>query len=174
MLAEELPRLLEAANRVDRGLARVLAGGLDVQVHLADLQRPLDDRVEVFLLDPAVRAQAQVVRELTDVLAVFPRVDDVAEQAVAELARLVEVLHVDARDELGVVGVDLRPLEERVDDAMDVLRDRALLRTRRLREILLERLDRREDLLAGRGDLLDLARGELAVVADRRVADELA
>src|SRR5262249_23475432 len=173
-LAEELPGLLETADRVDRGLPRVLAARLDVHVHLADLQRPLDDRVEVFLLNPAVRAQAQVVRELTDVLALFPRVDDVAEQAVAELARLVEDLDVDAGHEVHIVRVDLSALEERVDDAMDVLRDRTLLRTRGLRQVLLERLDRSEDLLSRRGDLLDLARGELAVVADRRVADELA
>ena len=74
-LAEEPPRLLEAADRVDRGLARVLAARLDVEVHLAHLQRPLDDRVEVFLLDAAVGAQAEVVRELADVLAFLPRVD---------------------------------------------------------------------------------------------------
>src|SRR5581483_7155545 len=106
--------------------------------------------------------------------AVLPRVDDVAEQAVAELARLVEVLRVDACDEVDVVRVDLVARQERIDDAVDVLRDRALLRAGRLRQVLLERLDRREDLLGGRGDLLELARGELAVVADRRVADELA
>src|SRR4029079_15699928 len=45
-LAEQLPRLLETADSVDCGLARVLAARLDVEVHLADLQRPLDDRVE--------------------------------------------------------------------------------------------------------------------------------
>src|SRR5712691_7474770 len=57
---------------------------------------------------------------------------------------------------------------------MDVLGDRALLRTRGLRHVLLERADRLEDLLRRHGDLLELARGELAVVADRGVADELA
>src|SRR5262249_40882876 len=76
-LAEELPRLLEAADRIDGGLARVLAARLDVEVHLADLQRPLDDRVEVLLLDATVGAQAEVVRELTHVLPLVPRVDDV-------------------------------------------------------------------------------------------------
>src|SRR5207302_3164166 len=172
-LAEELPRLLQAAHGVDRGLARVLAARLDVEIHLADLQGPLDDRVEIFLLDATVGAQAEVVRELTDVLAFLPRVDHVAEQAVAELARLVEVLHVDARDERDVVLVHLVAVQERVDDAMDVLRDRALLRTGRLVQVLLERLDRREDLLGRGSDLLELARREPAVVADRGVADEL-
>ena len=57
---------------------------------------------------------------------------------------------------------------------MDVLRDRALLRAGRLLELLLERRDRGEDLLGCDGDVLELARRELAVVADRRVADELA
>src|SRR5262249_33873286 len=173
-LAEQLPRLLEAAGRVDRSLARVPAARLDVEVHLADLQRPLDDRVEVLLLDAPVRAQAEVVRELADVLALFPRVDNVAEQAVAELARLVEVLHVDVLDEVDVVLVDRVAVQERVDDAVDVLRDRALLGACRLAEVPLERPDGLEDLLGRHRDLLELARGEPAVVADRRVADELA
>ena len=68
-LAEELPRLLEAAHRVDGGLAGVAAPRLDVQVHLADLQRPLDERVEVLLADLPVGAQAEVVRELAQVVA---------------------------------------------------------------------------------------------------------
>src|SRR4029077_754555 len=105
-LAEQRPRLLESARRVDAGLARVVAARLDVEVHLADLQCPLDDRVEVFLLDAAVGAQAEVVRELTNVLAVFPRVDDVAQESIAELTRLVELLDVDARNERDVVLVD--------------------------------------------------------------------
>src|SRR5213075_3090580 len=42
-LAEQAPRLLEAADGVDRGLARVLAAGLDVEIHLAHLERPLRD-----------------------------------------------------------------------------------------------------------------------------------
>src|SRR5207253_9989299 len=66
-LAEERPRLLEAAHRVDRRLARVLAARLDVEVHLAHLQRPLDDRVQILLLDAAVRAEAEIVRQLADV-----------------------------------------------------------------------------------------------------------
>ena len=61
-LLEQEPRLLEATNRLDRGLARVLAPHLHVRDHLAHLQRPLADRVEVLLLGPL--DQAQVVREL--------------------------------------------------------------------------------------------------------------
>src|SRR5436305_962596 len=57
---------------------------------------------------------------------------------------------------------------------MDVLRYRALLRAGRLGELLLERCDRGEDLLRRRRDLVELARREPAVVADRGVADELA
>src|SRR5258705_1167593 len=57
---------------------------------------------------------------------------------------------------------------------MDVLRDGTLLRTGRLGELLLEREDRGEDLLRRGCDLLELARREPAVVADRSVADELA
>src|SRR5262249_42932350 len=52
--------------------------------------------------------------------------------------------------------------------------DRALLRAGRLRLLLEERVEPREDLLRGGGDVLELARGDLAVVADRRVTDELA
>src|SRR5581483_1951134 len=87
-LAEEQPGLVEAADRVDRGVAGVLAARLDVEVHLADLQRPLDQRVEILFLDLAVGAQAEVVRQLADVLSLFPRVDDVLQQAVAEVTRL--------------------------------------------------------------------------------------
>src|SRR5205823_4639652 len=52
--------------------------------------------------------------------------------------------------------------------------DRTLLRAGRLRLLLEERLEAREDLLGGGGDVLELTRGELPVVADRRIADELA
>src|SRR5581483_7068821 len=173
-LAEELPRLLEAADRVDGCLARVLAAGLDVEVHLAHLQRPLCDRVEILLLDLPVRPQTEVVRKLADVLTLFPGVDGVLEQAVAELARLLEVLLVDVGDEALILLWDLGALEKRVDDAVHVLRDRALLRAGRLREVLLERCDRGEDLLGRGRDRLDLARRELPVVADRSRADELA
>ena len=48
-LAEQLPRLLEPAHGVDRRLAGVLAPRLDVGVHLAHLQHPLADHVEVVL-----------------------------------------------------------------------------------------------------------------------------
>ena len=58
--------------------------------------------------------------------------------------------------------------------AVDVLRDGALLRAGRLVLLLAKRLEGCPDLLGRRGDLLELARRQLAVVADRRVADELA
>ncbi len=173
-LAEELPRLLQPAHGVDGGLARVLAARLDVEVHLAHLQRPLDDRVQVLLLDAAVRAQAQVVRQLADVAVRLRRVEHVGEQPLAEVARLLEILEVDARGERSILLVQLVAGEQAVDDAVEVLRDRTLLRAGRLRELLLEWGDRREDLLGGGRDLVELARRQPAVVADRRVADELA
>src|SRR6266576_250561 len=123
---EQQPRLLETVDRVDGGFTCIAAARLDVEVHLPHLQRPLDDGVEILLLDLAVRAQAQVVRQLADVLLAVPRVDHVREQPVAELARAVEVLHVDPLDELRVLLDDLVPVEERIEDAVDVLGDRAL------------------------------------------------
>src|SRR5205085_9300227 len=97
-LLEELPGLLEPAHRVDRGLAGVLAPRLHVEVHLADLERPLDDRVQVLLLDLSVGAQAEVVRELAERSRVDLRlglVEHLAQEPVPELARLLELLRVD-------------------------------------------------------------------------------
>ena len=96
-LAEELPRLLEALDGVDRRLAGVVAARLDVEIHLAHLQRPLDQRVEILFPDLPVGPQAQVVRQLADVLALGSTLSiSVLEQAVAELACTLEVLRVDA------------------------------------------------------------------------------
>jgi hypothetical protein len=173
-LAEQPPRLLEPVDGVDGGLARVLAARLDVEVHLAHLERPLDDRVEILLLDPAVGPQAEVVRQLAQVALGVGGLEHLGEEPAAELARLLEVLLVDALRELLVVLVQLAAGEQALRDAVEVLRDRALLRAGRLLGLLLERGDRRLDLLGGRGDGLELTRGEPAVVADRRVADELA
>src|SRR5207244_1885666 len=95
------------------------------------------------------------------------------EKAVAEITGAVEVLHVDTLDVLRILLCRLVALEERIEDAVDVLRDRTLLRAGRLRLLLEEGLEPREDLLGGGGDVLELTRCELAVVADRCVADEL-
>ena len=65
-LAEQLPRLLEPADAVDGRLAGVVAARVHVLHHLADLQRPLADDVEVVLL--GAREQAEVVRELAHCL----------------------------------------------------------------------------------------------------------
>src|SRR5262249_14238237 len=92
----------------------------------------------------------------------------------AEVTRLLEVLLVDARSERGVFLVQLGTREEAVDDAVDVLRDRALLRAGRLLGFLLERCDGCLDLLDRRGDHVELARRQAPVVTDRGVADELA
>ena len=67
-LAEAIPGLLEPAYRLDARLTRVLTTGLHVLVHLTNLQRPLDDRLEVFLLHPAFGLQAEVVRKLADLV----------------------------------------------------------------------------------------------------------
>src|SRR5439155_21275933 len=129
------------------------------------------------LLDLAVGAQAEVVRQLAHLLRRrlgLRLLEHLAEQAVSEVARPLDLLHVDARDELLVLGVQLAAREQRVDDAVQMLRDRALFRPRRLRELLAERVEGRPNLERGGGDALELARGEPAIVADRRIADELA
>src|SRR6187402_2939547 len=95
--------------------------------------------------------------------------------ALAEVARLLELLLVDRRDELEVVLVDLRLLDEQpVEDTVDVLREGALLRPGRLRELLVEPLQRLPDLDGDGRHRLQLLRGQPAIVADRGVADELA
>src|SRR5947207_812688 len=142
-LAEQVPRLLEPVDRVDRRLARVGASRLDVLVHLAHLHEPLHERVEVLLLDLPVGPQAEVADEVADLIGGCRRVrrlERLAEQALAEPPCLLELLLVDALDELDVVLVDgpLR-VEEPVEDAVDVLGDRALLRAGRLREVLVQR-----------------------------------
>src|SRR5204862_1146251 len=121
-----------------------------------------------------VRAQAEVVRELPQVTLGVGGLEYLDEEAVAELPRLLEALLVDALDELGVFLVQLAAREEPLGDAVDVLRDGALLRAGRLVGLLLERGDGRLDLLGGGGDDLDLARRQPPVVADRGVADEFA
>jgi hypothetical protein len=75
--------------------------------------------------------------------------------------------------ELRVFLVQLVADDQRVRDAVDVLRDRALLRACRLLHLLLERPDRLEDLVCRDRDLLELARRQLPVGPDRCVANEL-
>ena len=149
-LLEQLPGLGQPALRVLGCLARVLAARLDVEVHLANLQRPLHDRVQVLLLDLAVGAQAEVVRKLADRLAVRARIgllQHLAQEPLAEVARLLDLLQVDRLDDRRVVLVDRGLLDkEPVENAVDVPRDRALLRARRLGELLVERRDRLADL----------------------------
>ena len=170
---------VEPLLRVLGRLAGVLAARLDVEVHLAHLERPLDDRVEVLLLDLAVGAQAEVVRQLADLVRARVRLgllEHLAQEALAEVARLLELLLVDARDELRVVLVDLRLLDEQaVEHAVDVLRDRALLGARSpWRAPCRAALSASRIWIADVGDRLQLLRRQPAVVADRRVADELA
>src|SRR5207247_4242328 len=85
-----------------------------------------------------------------------------------------EVLPVDTRRERLVLLVQLATAEQPLGDAVDVLRDSALLRAGRLLGFLFERRDRRLHLLGRGGDDLELARRQAPVVADRGVADELA
>src|SRR5439155_7508305 len=77
-------------------------------------------------------------------------------------------------DVLDVLLVRIVAVEEVVEDPVDVLGDRALLRAGRLRLLLEEGLERLEDLLGCNGDGLELARRQPAVVTDRRRAHELA
>src|SRR5262249_26753251 len=93
---------------------------------------------------------------------------------VAELARLLEVLRVDARAQLGVVARQRLAAEQRLLDLVDALGERALLRAARALDLLVQRGERLADL-GGRGrHLLELARREAPVVADGRIADQLA
>src|SRR5439155_5300159 len=176
-LLEQLPGLLEPADGVDRGFLCVLLAGLDVLVGLANLHEPLDDRVEVLLRDLAVGAEAEVVRDLAEVVRARGRLgllEHFAQEPLAEVARLLELLLVDAGDGLRVLLRELALLvEEAVEHPVDVLGDRALLRARRLRKLLVERRERLADLDRDVRDRVELLRREPAVVADRRVAHEL-
>src|SRR5207247_6182898 len=96
------------------------------------------------------------------------------EQSVAEFASLLVVLRLHRADDRGGLLVRLDAVEHRLEHAVDVLGDRALLRACRRLLLLAERLERVANLLGRRRDLLELARGQLAVLADRRVPDELA
>ena len=174
-LLEEEPGLLEPPNGVDRGLARVLAPEVDVRDHLADLERPLTDRVEVLLA--GALDETEVVRELAHGCRVRVGVDGSqhgSEQPVADLARSVEILAIDLGDERRVLLGQLGPGEEALLEPLQMLRDRALLRSRRLVELGAQWRQRGLDLDGGRSDRLDLARSEAAVVAGRRLANELA
>src|SRR5215213_633672 len=176
-LAEQPPRLLEPAHGVDGRVARVLPARLDVEVHLAHLQRPLHDGVEILLLDLPIRPQAEVVRELAHgggVRVGRHLLEHLAEEAVAELARPLDLLLVDVRNDLGVVARELVAVQLRVGDPLDALRDGALLRPGGLLHLLAERRKRVPDLHRSLRDLVELSRRQPAVVADGGVPDELA
>src|SRR4029079_10449836 len=125
-----------------------------------------------------VGLQAEVARELADRLVLRVRrrlLEGLLEESLAEVARLLEVLDVDRGDERSVFLAEHRLLvEQPVDDTVDVLGDGALLRARRLCELLVERRKGLADLDGRVRDRLELARGELAVGTDRRLVDPLA
>src|SRR5215207_58062 len=176
-LAEELPRVGEAPLRVLAGLTRVHPAGLDVLVHLPDLQRPLHEGVPVLLLDQPVGAQTEVARELADLLgrrSLGSLLQSLAEQAVAQVAGLVEVLGIDALDELRVLALERLAREQPLLDLVDALGDRALLGPGRLVRLLVQTGERVADLGSRVPDLVELSRGQVAVLADRGLADELA
>ena len=109
---------------VDCGLARILAARLDVEVHLPDLERPLDDRVEILLLHPALGLQAEIVGKLAhDVRTLVgrSRLEQLAKEPLAELAGLLEILLVDRRDHLGVVALELATGQKGLLDLVQVL-----------------------------------------------------
>ena len=159
-LAEQLPRLLEPADALDGRLARVLTAALDVGDHLLDLGGPLLDDLEVLL----ARAldEAEVVRELAHLLVArvgLGALEHCPEEAVADLAGPVEVLRVDRGDELGVVPGQLLAAEQLVEQLVEVLRDRALLRAGRLLELRPKRLEGGADLLRRRVATDSISRG---------------
>jgi hypothetical protein len=168
-ILEELPRLGEAGAGVLGRVAGVAAPRLDVEVHLADLQRPLDDRVEVLLLHPPVGLEAEVVRDLPDLVRGLGRdlLQHLEQEPVAEPPHLLERLRIDVLDELRVLALELRALEQGVADLVDVLRDRALLGAGRLVGLLGERREGVANLRGDGRDLVDLAAREPAIVADR-------
>ena len=176
-LPEGVPGLVQPGLRVLARVAGVTAPRLDVEVHLADLQRPLDERVEILLLDLPVRPQAEVVRLLADLVRraeLGQRLEQLAEEAVAEVPCLLEILGVDARDELCVVALELAAREQRLLDLLDVLGDRALLGAGRLARVLEQLPEGLLHLDRGSRDLLELTVREPAVVTDRGAANELA
>ena len=174
-VAEELPRLLEPVDRVDRGLARVLPARLDVEVHLADLQRPLDQRVEVLLLDLAVGAQAEVVRELAQVGVVVGRREHVARAGRCRArAPSRGSSPRPARRSPRPPRAASAPVSSASRIRLMCFETAPFLEPVALSCSCAERRERRADLLGRDRDELELARGEPAVVADRRVADELA
>src|ERR687891_655205 len=176
-VSEELPGLLEPGDRVERGLTRVLAPGLHVLVHLPNLQRPLEDRVVVALLHAALRLQAEVARELAYLLGrlvALERLEQLGEQPVAEAPGLLQVLEVDAGDELGVLALEGLAREQGVLDPVDVLRDGALLGAGRLVSLLRERRERIADLHGCVRHLVELAAREVAIGPDGRLPHELA
>ena len=173
-LAEELPRLLQPAHALDGGLPRVVAPRVHVLHHLADLERPLGDDVEVVLLRAG--EQAEVVRELAHLLHRLPDLllrEDVDEQAIADLSRLVEVLRVDPRRQLGVVRRELGTVASASVSRWRCFVIAPFFEPGRSLELRAERVEGLVDLLGRGGDGLDLARGELAVLTRRRLADEL-
>ena len=174
-LAEPRPGLLEPAPRVVGGLPRVAATGVDVEVHLADLEGPLDGRVEIVLLRPRLGLEAEVVGELADLLGRLTRqrLEKLAEQARPDLARLLEALHVDRRRALGVLALEPGAAEQRLLKPLDVLRDRTLLRAGRGLRVGDERRERVPKLYRDLRDEVELARGEVAIRPGRRLADEL-
>ena len=178
-LLELLPGLLEPADRLDGRLARVLAPRLDVQVHLADLQRPLDDRVEILLLHPALGLEAEVVRELADLLRrlLGDRVEQLARAARCRARapsrgssrrrrRRARRRRPRAR----------RAGEQRLVDLVDVLRDRALLRAGRLVGLGDERREGLADLRsrpARRCRARAASRSRSSRIADRRTSSRI-
>jgi hypothetical protein len=144
------------SRSLNRRLAGVVPPRLDVLVHLAHLHQPLDDRVVLLLGDLPVGAQAEVAGDVADRVRVRlgrRRLERLPQQPVSEVASLLEVLDVDRRDERRILRAQLGlGIEQAVDDAVEVLRHRPLLRARRLRQLLVQRRERLANLHGRRGD----------------------
>jgi hypothetical protein len=168
---EQLPGGLEPADGLDRRFAGVVPPRLDVLVHLAHLHQPLDDRVVLLLRDLPVGAQAEVAGDVADRVGIRVGrclLERLLQQPFAEVACLLQVLDIDRGDESGILLAQLRlRVEQTVDDAVDVLGHRALLRASRLRQLLVQRSKRLPNLDRGGRDRLELARRQLTVLADR-------
>ena len=175
---EELPGRLEPADGLDRRLAGVVAPRLDVQVHLAHLLQPVDDGVEVFLRDLPVGLQAEVADELAELLVVLAagicstdsrRRPLPSSRAFSRFFTSTPATSAASSSERSAPSSS-RPSTMRLTCFVTA----PFFDPVAFASSLVSGCERVADLDRGGRDRLELARGEPAVVADRRRADELA
>ena len=182
---EFLPRQVEHFEALVVQLVAVLLALLCVLEHLGDLGGPLFDAAMILAGHLARSLQAEIVRELLDVQLlgwhIWGETDDVGQEAVAESACLVELLTRAGRTRqllgecLSILGSIVTGEEGR--GGLQRSTTGALLSTLAVADALdlfLEDVDR---VGCNGSDVVDLLRGQIAVLADsqavNRVADNL-